>query len=101
MDVAPIHTGEERPLHIRLSNGHVLQSRCKALADDRRLLTYGNVSELARHADALERLANVDAMTGVNNRRQFLAVAEIEWARYKRYGRPLGMLISTSIDSNR
>jgi len=56
-------------------------------------LTYGNVSELARQADALERLANVDAMTGVNNWRQFIALAETEWARYKRYGHPLGMLM--------
>ena len=50
-----IRTGEERPLNIRLSNGEVIQFRCKALPDGGRLLTYGNVSELAagpRHSTA-------------------------------------------------
>ncbi len=32
-------------------------------------------------------------MTGLNNRRHFLVLAEIEWARFKRYGRPLGVLM--------
>jgi len=88
-----IRTGEECPLHIRLSNGEVLQFRCKALPNGRRLLTYGNVSELARQADALERLACVDAMTGVNNRRHFLVLAEVEWSRFKRYGHSLALLM--------
>jgi diguanylate cyclase (GGDEF)-like protein len=88
-----IQTGEERPLHIRLSNGDVIQFRCKALPDGGRLLTYGNVSELARQADAMELLASIDAMTGVNNRRHFLILAENEWSRSKRYGRPLALLM--------
>jgi diguanylate cyclase (GGDEF)-like protein len=88
-----IQTGEERPLHIRLSNGDVIQFRCKALPNGGRLLTYGNVSELARQADAMERLASIDAMTGVNNRRHFLVLAESEWSRFKRYGRPLALLM--------
>jgi diguanylate cyclase (GGDEF)-like protein len=93
-----IRTGEERPLHIRLANGAVIQFRCKALPDGGRLLTYGNVSELAQQADALERLACIDAMTGLNNRRHFLVLAEIEWSRFKRYGRPLALLL-IDIDS--
>ena len=88
-----IQTGEEQPLHIRLANGAVIQFRCKMLTNGGRLLTYGNVSELAHHADALERLASIDGMTGLNNRRHFLVLAEIEWARFKRYGRPLGVLM--------
>ena len=88
-----IRTGEERPLHIRLSNGEVLQFRCKALPNGSRLLTYGNVSELVKQSDAFERLASVDAMTGVNNRRSFLELAENEWSRFKRYGRPLALLM--------
>jgi diguanylate cyclase (GGDEF)-like protein len=88
-----IRTGEERPLHIRFANGAVIQFRCKALPDGGRLLTYGNVSELARQADALERLACVDAMTGLNNRRHFLVLAENEWSRFRRYGRPLALLM--------
>jgi diguanylate cyclase (GGDEF)-like protein len=88
-----IHAGEEDALHIRLSNGEVIQFRCKALADGGRLLTYGNVSELAHRADALERLACVDGMTGVNNRRHFRALADSEWSRHQRYGRPLAVLM--------
>jgi diguanylate cyclase (GGDEF)-like protein len=88
-----IRTGEEGPLYIRLANGAVIQFRCKALANGGRLLTYGNVSELARQADALERLACIDAMTGLNNRRHFMVLAEIEWSRFKRYGRPLALLL--------
>jgi len=88
-----IRTGEEGPLQIRLVNGAVIQFRCKALPDGGRLLTYGNVSELARQADALERLACADGMTGLNNRRHFLVLAESEWSRFKRYGRPLALLM--------
>jgi diguanylate cyclase (GGDEF)-like protein len=88
-----IRSGEERPLAIRLANGEVLQFRCKALPDGGRLLTYGNVSDLARQADALERLASLDAMTGLYNRRQFLVLADGEWARYRCYGRPLALLL--------
>jgi diguanylate cyclase (GGDEF)-like protein len=88
-----IRTGEERPLQIRFANGAVIQFRCKALPNGCRLLTYGNVSELAQQADALERLACLDGMTGLNNRRHFLVLAEIEWSRFKRYERPLALLM--------
>jgi diguanylate cyclase (GGDEF)-like protein len=88
-----IRTGEERPIDIRLANGEVLQFRCKALPGGGRLLTYGNVSDLVHHAEILERLAAVDGMTGLYNRRQFLALAEKEWTRSRRYGRPLALLM--------
>jgi diguanylate cyclase (GGDEF)-like protein len=88
-----IQAGGERPLHIRLTNGEVIQFRCKALPNGGRLLTYGNVSELAQQADALERLACVDGLTSLNNRRHFLVLAETEWSRFKRYGRPLAALV--------
>jgi diguanylate cyclase (GGDEF)-like protein len=88
-----IRTGEEGPLQIRFANGAVIQFRCKALPDGGRLLTYGNVSELARQADALEQLACFDGMTGLNNRRHFLVLAGNEWSRFKRYGRPLALLM--------
>ena len=88
-----IRTGREGPLNIRLSSGEVIRFRCKALPDGGRLLTYGNVSDLVREAEALERLATIDGMTGLNNRRNFLALAETEWARFRRYGRPLALLM--------
>ena len=65
--------------------------RCKALPDGGRLLTYGNVSDLVRQAEALERLATTDAMTGLANRRQFFKLAAVEWSRAERYRRPLAL----------
>ena len=91
--LALIRAGDERPLGIRLANGEVIQFRCKALPDGGRLLTYGNVSELADQAETLEKLACVDGLTGLNNRRNFLALAASEWSRFKRYGRPLALLM--------
>jgi diguanylate cyclase (GGDEF)-like protein len=92
-----IRTGEERPLTIRLCSGEALQFRCKALPNGGRLLTYGNVSELTEEAEALERLACSDGLTGLNNRRHFLVLANNEWARFQRYKRPLALLM-TDID---
>lgn len=88
-----IRAGDDRPLSIRLANGEVVEFRCKALPGGGRLLTYGNVSELADRAESLERLACVDGLTGLNNRRHFLALAENEWSRFQRYGRPLALLM--------
>lgn len=88
-----IRSGEDRPLQMRLSNGGMVQFRCKTLPRGGHLLSYGNVSELAREAAALERLASLDGLTGVNNRRHFMVLAEMEWSRFKRYGRPLAVLM--------
>jgi diguanylate cyclase (GGDEF)-like protein len=88
-----IRAGDDRPLGMRLVNGEVVQFRCKSLPNGGRLLTYGNVSELADQAEALERLACVDGLTGLNNRRHFLTLTESEWSRFQRYGRPLALLM--------
>lgn len=88
-----IRAGDDRPLGIRLANGEVVQFRCKTLPNGGRLLTYGNISELADQAEALERLACVDGLTGLNNRRHFLTLIESEWSRFQRYGRPLALLM--------
>ncbi len=91
--LALIRSGEERPLSIELRTGRVLQFRCRALPGGGRLLTYSNISELYREAAAIERLACVDGMTGLANRRHFLVLAENEWSRFRRYGRPLSALM--------
>lgn len=88
-----IRSGEDRPLQMRLAGGAMIQFRCKKLPDGGHLLSYGNVSELAKEADMLERLACLDGMTGLNNRRHFMALSEMEWSRFKRYGRPLALLM--------
>lgn len=88
-----IRAGEERPLSIRLANGEVLQFRCKALPGGGRMLTYDDVSELTQHAEMMERLASIDGMTGLYNRRHFLELAEAEWARFRRHACPLALLM--------
>jgi diguanylate cyclase (GGDEF)-like protein len=88
-----IRTGQDGALNIRLNSGEVIRFRCKPLPDGGRLLSYGNVSDLIREAEALERLAAIDGMTGLNNRRNFMALAETEWTRFRRYGRPMALLM--------
>jgi diguanylate cyclase (GGDEF)-like protein len=46
--------------------------------------------ERTRH---LERLASTDSLTGLNNRRHFLEMAEQEFQRARRYKRPLAVLM--------
>ncbi|MEA2988890.1 MAG: hypothetical protein QOG83_1601, partial [Alphaproteobacteria bacterium] len=88
-----IRAGDERPLDIRLANGEVMRFRCKALPGGGRMLSYGDVSDLVHRSDALAELASIDGLTGLYNRRHFLALAESEWNRFKRYDRPLALLM--------
>ena len=90
---ARIQAGDERPVDIRLANGEVIRSRCKVLADGGRMVTYGNVSDLVRSADEMAELAMKDALTGIYNRRHFTARLDGEWKRFRRYGRPLSLLL--------
>ena len=85
--------GDERPVDIRLANGEVLRSRCKVLADGGRMVTYGNVSDLVRSAEEMAELAMKDALTGIYNRRHFMGRLDGEWQRFRRYGRPLSLLL--------
>jgi len=43
--------------------------------------------------EELERLATIDGMTGIYNRRHFLVLADREWTRFLRHGRPLSLLM--------
>jgi len=55
-------------------------------------------TEADRKTAALRELAAIDHMTGLRNRRDFMAHAEEEWLRRVRYGRDLSLLI-LDIDS--
>ena len=57
------------------------------------MFTYCDVTDLIRNAEQLEKLATIDAMTNLFNRRHFLALAEAEWGRCRRHHRPLSMLM--------
>ena len=49
--------------------------------------------ELKRHRDHLERLSNVDGLTGIANRRRFDDLFTLEWRRAKRNQTPLGVIL--------
>jgi diguanylate cyclase (GGDEF)-like protein len=91
--MALIRRGDEKPVDIRLTDGNVLRFRCKVLADGGRLITYGNVSDLVHSADEYAELATIDGLTGIYNRRHFMARLNGEWTRFQRYARPLSLLM--------
>ncbi|MCK9283992.1 MAG: diguanylate cyclase [Rhodocyclaceae bacterium] len=53
-----------------------------------------NHIELKRKTDLLERLANIDGLTGISNRRRLDEQIEIEWRRCQRTQTPLSLLIA-------
>lgn len=59
-------------------------------AQNRLLEAQNELRELNRE---LERLAHTDALTGLSNRRHFLARLDAEWARAERYDRPFSLMI--------
>lgn len=50
-------------------------------------------AEAEHETEELHHLAATDPLTGINNRREFMARAEAEWMRASRYGRPLSVLM--------
>lgn len=49
--------------------------------------------ELKRSRDVLERSARIDGLTGVNNRREFEKLLEMEWRRGARTRQPLSLIL--------
>jgi diguanylate cyclase (GGDEF)-like protein len=56
-----------------------------------RLVGMVSTRELTQAYEALQAQANTDALTGLSNRRHFLENLDIEWARSRRYRRPLSV----------
>jgi diguanylate cyclase (GGDEF)-like protein len=75
-----------------IADGRTMRIHCTITANGGRMLTYCDVTDLIRNAEMLEKLATIDSMTGLFNRRHFLASAEGEWSRFQRYQRPLSLL---------
>lgn len=74
---------------VHLAGGWVAQDH----EADRRRRHRAEVGEHAARAE-LERLANLDALTGALARRRWLEVAEAELARYRRHHRPFAVLMA-------
>jgi diguanylate cyclase (GGDEF)-like protein len=90
--VAEVKSGD----HIRdlqTPDGRRIRAHCTTLVGGGRMLTYCDISDLIRNAEQLEKLATCDPLTGLYNRRHFLACAEAEWSRFQRYYRPVSVLM--------
>jgi diguanylate cyclase (GGDEF)-like protein len=91
--LAQIASGDPTPVDMYLGSGRVIRSQCAVLPGGGRMLTYSDVTDIVRNAEELERLATMDGMTGIYNRRHFLILADREWDRSRRYDRPLSFLL--------
>jgi diguanylate cyclase (GGDEF)-like protein len=74
-------------------DGRRIRVHCAVTASGGRMITYCDVTDLIRNAELLQKLATIDSMTSLYNRRHFLALTEAEWSRFQRYQRPLSMLM--------
>jgi diguanylate cyclase (GGDEF)-like protein len=91
--IAAVRAGDPTPHDIRTRDNRHIRTRCAILPDGGRMLTYCDITDLVRNAEQLERLATTDPLTGLHNRRHFLALADAEWSRFQRYQRPLSILM--------
>ena len=81
------------PMDLPMADGIVLRCHLATLPGGGRMLIYSDVTDIVRNAEEMERLATVDGMTGICNRRHFLVLADREWNRARRYGRPVSFLM--------
>jgi diguanylate cyclase (GGDEF)-like protein len=91
--IALVRAGDPTPVDLRVADGRIIRSQCAVLPGGGRMLTYADVTDLVRNAEELERLATIDGLTGICNRRHFMVLAEAEWSRFQRYHRPLSLLL--------
>jgi len=91
--IALVRAGDETPIDLRLADGRIIRFQCKALPEGGRFLSYTDVTDLVRGAEEFERLATTDSLTGICNRRHFLALADDQWRRFERDRAPLALLI--------
>jgi diguanylate cyclase (GGDEF)-like protein len=96
--LAWVRSGDAKPMDLAMTDGTVLRCHLAILPGGGRMLIYSDVTDIVRNAEELERLATTDGMTGIYNRRHFLTLADSEWARARRYGRPVSFLM-IDIDS--
>lgn len=68
---------------VRDENGHF--ARFVAVGED--------ISGRKQREEGLRRLASIDALTGVGNRRHLMECAELEWRRAARFNLPLALLM--------
>jgi diguanylate cyclase (GGDEF)-like protein len=82
---ASIQSGDATPEDIRIVGNRIVRAQCSPLPDGCRLVTYTEVGDLVLRADALQQLVNIDSLTDLPNRAEFLRQGEAEWYRFRRY----------------
>ena len=91
--LAWVKSGDPTPVDQHLNNGSVIRCQCAVLPGGGRMLTYSDVTDIVRNSQELERLATIDGMTGIYNRRHFMTLADHEWSRSRRYRRAISFLM--------
>jgi diguanylate cyclase (GGDEF)-like protein len=91
--LAWVRSGDDAPMDLPMANGVVLRCHLAVLPGGGRMLIYSDVTDIVRNAEEMERLATIDGMTGIYNRRHFLILADHEWTRARRYERPISFLM--------
>ena len=88
-----VQSGNTIPMDLKMKNGKVIRCQVAVLPAGGRMLIYSDITDIVRNAQELERLATIDGMTGIYNRRHFLTLADREWQRARRYDRPISFLM--------
>lgn len=91
--LAWVVSGDKTAIDINMADGATLRCQLAILPGGGRMLIYSDVTDIVRNAQEMEQLATIDGMTGIYNRRHFLVLADREWDRARRYGRPLSFLM--------
>lgn len=91
--LAEIRAGDPTPRDLQTPDGRRIRAHCTVLDGGGRIITYCDISDLIRRGQQLKKLAATDPLTGLFNRRHFFEMAEAEWQRFRRYHRPLSMLM--------
>jgi diguanylate cyclase (GGDEF)-like protein len=91
--LAWVRSGDPTPMDIPMADGSVLRSQLATLPGGGRMLIFSDVTDIVRTAEEMKRLATIDGMTGIYNRRHFLLLADHEWKRAQRYQRPVAFLM--------
>ncbi|MFT5698974.1 MAG: diguanylate cyclase (GGDEF)-like protein/PAS domain S-box-containing protein [Desulforhopalus sp.] len=100
-----LHAGEIIQLERRLQTASGIYLLCeesgKRLKDNLIILLYRDITErkiaemaLERANQALDKLAHIDGLTHVANRRRFDKVLELEWLRMYREKKSLGLILA-------
>ena len=89
---------EEQASRIEMKDGRILERYSRGLRDHHgvywgRIWFYRDITEHERMTKELRRLSQTDPLTGAANRRVLMDLLREEFARTKRYRRPLSLLM--------